>query len=867
MSNVIYPSIDSITALSAIPARWVDESFLEEPRSLLAKSFWWIKTRFYSFMLSAAMLVSAFASLLMAIGYFIRVLFTSDETQEARIACLKHYALLFSKNILGLIASLSTLFLLNLFLPQNFSLLFLEEKERKGIVNGGKDLFDENLEIIAPRDRDELSQILKDANENHYTVIPLGGGRSQGRQFIPGLLGKKRIVLDMKHFKSITIDADEKCATVGSGALCSQIQEEANKNKLAICSAQASLSIFSVGGSIGIDAHGWDIKNGMLSKTILSLTVVTPTGEIKEISPEDELFRYIPGGLGLTGIVVSAKIKLTNNIKVKRTTCDVEPAKFNEYFTSLQDEGKTVLSLARLELGDAPLSRIFMENYEEIEDKTAYQAPHFHSEAEQGNRLDRILIAFLRTFNWVKKYYWESDRIAFQKEQPIMTRNEAMHFGIRSMYNYSVSQAEWLQEYFVPRENISLFLEELAGIFKEHQVPLINATIRYVPAKDSPLSYAPQERFAVVICYNQKLNPQAIRDTKRWQRKAHQLTVEKGGSIYLAYQNSIQPDVFRLSYPQMDAFKTFKSELDPNHVLSSGFSEKYLTQDFRPNYIKKILTDLKQEFSGFLSHVLFRVDAGPLYALLEDILQYCDTHEEIYQELCARLHEIKPDIITDIYRMLQSLKAIKKDLGQQAYGILSEKNVQCVEGLLEVGSPGRFINEYRQHGVEVKGTIYASDDQETLLSLFPRKIYDQFIVLNFNDASSFKVIPDDSVELITCYVGLHHFDDQQLDLFLMHMRRVLKSNGHFLLVDHDVQHQQDLALSHMAHIIFNAVSGVPVASELSEIRNFQNQDYWTNKLRIFDLQPVQLDSESPLIRQGDPTRNRMTGFVKSIYMR
>ncbi|MDQ5883755.1 MAG: hypothetical protein QG556_92 [Pseudomonadota bacterium] len=861
MQNIIYTSIDSVTHLSAIPARWVDESFLEEPRSLLAKSFWWIKTRFYSLMLSAAMLVSAFASLLMAIGYFIRVLFTSDETQEARIACLKHYALLFSKNILGLIASLSTLFLLNLFLPQNFSLLFLEEHERKGIVNGGKDIIDENLEVRVPKDTNELSQILKDANENHDTVIPLGGGRSQGHQFIPGQLGKKRIVLDMKYFNSITIDADGKFATVGAGALWSQIQDEANKNKLAICSAQASLSIFSVGGSIGIDAHGWDIKNGMLSKTILSLTIVTPTGEIKEISPDDELFKYIPGGLGLMGIVVSAKIKLTDNIKVKRTTRDVSPEHFNDYFSNLQKEGQTVLSLARLELGDAPLARIFMENYEEIEDKNAYEAPHFHSEAEQGNRLDRILIAFLRTFDWVKKYYWESDRAAFQKEQPVMTRNEAMHFGIRSMYNHSVSQAEWLQEYFVPREEIASFLKDLGEIFKEHQVPLINATIRYVPAKDTPLSYAPEERFAVVICYNQKLNPQAIRDTKRWQRKAHQLTVEKGGSIYLAYQNSIQPDVFKRSYPQMDAFKTFKSKLDPNHVLSSGFSEKYLTQDDRPNYVAEILQDLKQEFLGFLSHVLFRVDAKPLYALLEDILQYCDTHEEIYQELCARLHEIKPNVLTDIYRMLQSLKAIKKDLGQQAYGILREKNVQCVEGLLEVGSPGRFIDEYRQHGIEVKGTIYASDDQETLLSLFPRKTYHQFIPLNFNDASSFEKIPDSSVELITCYVGLHHFDDEKLDSFLQHMRRILKPNGHFLLVDHDVENQQDLAMSHMAHIIFNAVNGVTVASELSEIRNFQNQDYWINKLQKYDLNPVQLDSENPLIRQGDPTRNRMLGFA------
>ncbi len=48
----------------------------------------------------------------------------------------------------------------------------------------------------------------------------------------------------------------------------------------------------------------------------------------------------------------------------------------------------------------------------------------------------------------------------------------------------------------------------------------------------------------------------------------------------------------------------------------------------------------KKEFRGFLENVLQRVDADAFYTLLEDILRYEDSHEEIYTELCRRLPKL-----------------------------------------------------------------------------------------------------------------------------------------------------------------------------------------------------------------------------------
>lgn len=855
---------DFLAHLSETPASWIDKAYLEEPANLFSKFTWFFKVRFYSLVLNVAQVLSATASLLMALFYMVRVLFTSDETQSKRLESLRYYASLFSKNLFGFAASVLTLFMLNLFLPQNYSLLFLPERKVKGISNGGKDIKDENVEIKQPSSKEELAKIIKEANEKGYKVMPLGGGRSQGLQFIPAQNGEKRIVIDMSEFDSIEIDSVSKTATVGAGCIWSHIQDKANEHKLALCSAQASLSIFTVGGSIGIDAHGWDIKNGMVSKTIESMTIVTPTGEINEITPDSDDFKYINGGLGLMGIVVAAKIRLTDNIKVKRTTCDVKPQAFHDYFQQLRADGKTELSLARLELGANPLSNIFMENYESIEDKKTYKAENFKMEALQGNRLDRILIAFLRTFSWVRSYYWKSDRAEFRKEEVVMTRNEAMYFGIRSLYNHSESQAEWLQEYFIPCEYIGSFLKELGDLLKKHDVPLINATIRYVPQKDAAMSYAPTgDRYAVVICFNQKLHAKAIRETSKWQRQAHAITSKYGGSVYLAYQNNLSFEDFKASYPNYQDAIAYKKQVDPKNVLASGFYDKYFDEITREEPTRSVMqsTDARESFKGFLNHVLYRIKPEEIYPLLDDILTYCDTQEEIYKELCKRLPEVSPNFLVDIWRALTSLKAIKHDLGRQAVELLELQGVKKIEGVLEIGSPARYIEDYRKGGIEVQGTIYANDDKETLMSKFPKKAYHQFLALDFNKEPNYGAIQDSTLELVTCYAGLHHFNSQNLTTFIKEMKRVLKPGGKFLLVDHDISKDVVNHQAHLAHLIFNAVNGVSLRDELAEVRDFHPITYWQNEMTKNGFQLGEHPNKE-MIRDKDPTRNRMLCFFK-----
>ncbi len=213
-------------------------------------------------------------------------------------------------------------------------------------------------------------------------------------------------------------------------------------------------------------------------------------------------------------------------------------------------------------------------NYSKKDDES--HVAHLVEEPKKGHLLDRIKLHIARRFKQTLKLAWELEKKEALKEK-VSTRNEIMRPYINPIFNNSNIDSEWLQEYFIPGERLSIFLKFLSAILKENQVQIFNASVRYVKQDHvSDLGYAKKgDRFAVVLFFNQSLQPEKIEQTSQWIRKVIDYLMDNEGSYYLPYQHFATIEQFRACYSEWKNVIEKKKKFDPQEIFSSGFYADY----------------------------------------------------------------------------------------------------------------------------------------------------------------------------------------------------------------------------------------------------------------------------------------------------
>ena len=243
---------------------------------------------------------------------------------------------------------------------------------------------------------------------------------------------------------------------------------------------------------------------------------------------------------------------------------------------------------------------------------------------------------------------------------------------------------------------------------------------------------------------------------------------------------------------------------------------------------KTVFSDTKWSdmFYRFLQVIFHLYPEDKFHHLIATTSKEKATDEEIYKTVQANLPKIKP-FLSEITLSLPALKKQKKEMSNQVLQLLGNKT--DINGYLEIGSTGRYISELRKH-INLSGATLLTNDIEPNYSLgdiFERgqisKLGHFFSLNNYNPISKAE-IPDESLDLVTCHIGLHHCTPEILDDYLKSISRILRKDGFFILRDHDVKTPEMATFVSLVHTVFNLGLGISWETDKSEFKAFRSID-------------------------------------------
>lgn len=179
--------------------------------------------------------------------------------------------------------------------------------------------------VVYPGSADEVSALLKLANEHKIPVIPRGAGSNVSGGSIPRAGALVMVLTRMNRI--VVIDRKNMVAEVEAGVITADFQTEVEKLGLFYPPDPASKAFSTMGGNVAECAGGpRGAKYGVTRDYVLGLEVVLPTGEIIKTGARTmkcvagyDLTRLITGSEGTLGVVTKAIVKLLPLPEAKKT--------------------------------------------------------------------------------------------------------------------------------------------------------------------------------------------------------------------------------------------------------------------------------------------------------------------------------------------------------------------------------------------------------------------------------------------------------------------------------------------------------------------------------------------------------------------
>ena len=440
--------------------------------------------------------------------------------------------------------------------------------------------------IVEVRSEKDIQNALRFASQKSLKLSIAGQRHSMGGQSF----SKGGLVLDMRGFNRVGLNMKTMTLTAQSGATWAQIQPILDREGLSV-KAMQSINVPTVGGTLSANAHGIAHNPGQIAPTVRSFRIMLSNGEVKTATPTQntELFALGLGGYGLFGVILDADLEVTTNDVYEWKTQYMNYGEFPDYYKE-KVEGNNDVGLAYGRLSVSPTSYLTETAFHTYE-KRPWNGPAPSLKPVGHDWVVRLVLNASKRGAWGRRIRWDLEKHVERSFYPCLSRNQAMTHGegclvtrnheMADSMNYLKNRLEdtnILQEYFIPQEKMTEFVDGLRQVVNNDEANLLNVTIRIVQ-KDliTALPYAKENMFAFVLYFNQRLDEA---ESKRLQKTTFDLVdvaLGLGGTFYLPYQLYYSAEQLHRAYPEIARFFEAKKKYDPTGLFTNKFYEKYAT--------------------------------------------------------------------------------------------------------------------------------------------------------------------------------------------------------------------------------------------------------------------------------------------------
>jgi decaprenylphospho-beta-D-ribofuranose 2-oxidase len=318
----------------------------------------------------------------------------------------------------------------------------------------------------------------------------------------------------------------------------------------------------SVGGAIASDIHGKNHGSaGTFGTYVREITLLTAAGELLELGPEDDVFQATVGGMGLTGVIVSARVAL-RPVRGAMLSVDSDRVEgLDQALGALSAEGGPH-RVAWLDLLSGR-PRGVVTRAEHVDAGGGQPTMRARATVPSWWPAGPLRVSTVRAFNAMRF------RRAPRRERGLLESfgEHMFPLDVLNAWPRLYGPRGFVQYQLVVPHGAEHVLERVIELLREERVPCFLSVLKdFGEANGAPLSF-PLAGWTLTLDL-----PRAAQGLDRALDRCDSVVAEAGGRVYLAKDDRLRPEVLRAMYQRLGEWQAVRDRVDPERVWRSDLA-------------------------------------------------------------------------------------------------------------------------------------------------------------------------------------------------------------------------------------------------------------------------------------------------------